>query len=173
MKTHCQSTNLQRRRFLKIHCTTKSDSMMPVSDACTFTENDTQHQEGQQMFCQQIVHWRLLQKREKKKRKKKTNKTMPAPTKSLRQPSGITVCQKLKTFDHDSQSINSAWPLFLFRPKKIFPLNWKSGRHMVTFSGTCALYALKQVVMQLAVQLGRWIGVLWIHTYMVVVSNGM
>ena len=44
--------------------------MMPVSDACTFTENDTQHQEGQQMFCQQIVHWRLLQKREKKKKKK-------------------------------------------------------------------------------------------------------
>lgn len=44
--------------------------MMPVSDACTFTENDTQHQEGQQMFCQQIVHWRLLQKREKKKEKK-------------------------------------------------------------------------------------------------------
>lgn len=72
---------------------TTSHSMMPVSDAFAYTENDIQHQEGQQLFCQQ-----------KKKKyteglatpKSQMNKTRPVSTKMLIQPMGITVCQKLK-----------------------------------------------------------------------------
>lgn len=61
---------------------TKSDSIMALSDACIFTENDTQLQEGQQLFCQQ-----------KKKYtkglatpKSQMNKTRAATTKLLIQP---------------------------------------------------------------------------------------
>lgn len=71
-------------------CTGRS-VMMSVSNACRFTENDTRHQEAQQLFCQQknTQNHSFLQKAEHTRRAR-------LPPKSLIQPVGITVCQKVK-----------------------------------------------------------------------------